>query len=126
GLFAVAPGQINFQIPPGTAEGMATVTLNRGGQTVAAGSLRVAAVAPGLFTAGSTGRGAPAGLLLKVEASGSRTFSNLFLLDSKNRFLPQPFDPSEVGSQFYLILFGTGIRAARSGVSAIIGTTPLA
>src|SRR5262245_60373849 len=118
GLFAVAPGQINFLIPPGTAEGSATITLNNAGQVVASSAVRVARVAPGLFTADSTGRGAPAGLLLKVAADGAQTFSNLFTLDSKNRVLPQPFDSGEAGAQFFLILFGTGLRGNRGGLSA--------
>ncbi|MGH9935844.1 MAG: Kelch repeat-containing protein [Blastocatellia bacterium] len=125
GLFAVAPGQINFQIPPGTADGMATVALSRDGQVAASGSARVGTVAPGIYTANATGRGAPAGLLLKVDTDGSRTFTSLFLLDSGNRSLPQPFDPSEAGAQLYLVLFGTGIRGNRNGVSATIGSLPL-
>jgi uncharacterized protein (TIGR03437 family) len=125
GLFAVAQGQINLLIPPGTAEGLATITLNNAGQAVASGAVRVAAVAPGLFTADSTGRGAPAGLLLKVAANGAQTFSSLFALDSKNRVFPLPFDSSEMGTQFFLILFGTGLRGNRGGLSATISSLPL-
>lgn len=123
GLFAVAPGQINFLIPLGTAEGTATISLMSGETQVAAGSLRITTIVPGLFTANASGRGAPAGSLLKIAADGSRTESYLVQLDSKNRSLAQPFDAGEAGSQFYLILFGTGLRNTRGMVSAGIGTT---
>ncbi len=123
GLFAVAQGQINFQIPPGTAEGQAAISLINSGNQVAAGTLRVVTVAPGLFTFNATRRGAPAGNLLKIAADGSQTYSSLALLDSKNRWLPQPFDAGEAGAQFYLVLFGTGLRNTRGAVTATIGTT---
>jgi uncharacterized protein (TIGR03437 family) len=124
-VLAVAAGQINFLVPAGTAIGTATVTLSRDGQVVASGAVPVAAIAPGIYTANASGRGAPAGLLLKVDAAGNRSFSNLFLADSKGRFMANPFDPSVAGSQFYLVLFGTGWRGHRGGVSATIGSVAL-
>jgi uncharacterized protein (TIGR03437 family) len=48
GLYYVAPGQINLQIPDSIAPGPATVTINNNGQT-ASTALTLAAAAPGIF-----------------------------------------------------------------------------
>jgi uncharacterized protein (TIGR03437 family) len=125
GLFAVAQGQINFLIPGETLQGAATVALIKDSLPVASGQIVVSRASPGLFSADSTGRGAPAGLLLKLSAGGAQSYSSLFLFDSKNRALPQPFDLNEAGAQFYLILFGTGIRGHRGGSSATVGSVPV-
>ncbi|MDQ3009364.1 MAG: pre-peptidase C-terminal domain-containing protein, partial [Acidobacteriota bacterium] len=54
-LFFVAPTQINFQIPPGTATGTANVTITGGDGTVSGGNVAITNVAPGLFTADASG-----------------------------------------------------------------------
>ena len=64
GLFFVAPGQINFQIPPGTAAGAAQVTVLVNSNTVAAGAVTIAGVAPGLFSANASGTGVAAAVIL--------------------------------------------------------------
>jgi len=56
-LYFVIPAQINYVLPAGTPAGTATVTVLRGGQQAATGSLQVAVVAPGVFTANMDGRG---------------------------------------------------------------------
>ena len=54
GLFFVSPGQINYLLPAGLAEGVARVTITANGKT-SVGLIDVAPVAPGLFTANSDG-----------------------------------------------------------------------
>jgi uncharacterized protein (TIGR03437 family) len=125
GLFAVAAGQINFQLPAGLPEGGTSVTLHNAGQPIVTAIVLCAANAPGLFSANADGHGAPAGILLSVAADGTQSLSNLFFPDSKNRFLPQPFDVNEPGAQFYLILFGTGLRGPRTQLRATVGTLPV-
>lgn len=114
GLYSVARGQISFLVPAGTAMGTATATVRRGAEIVAAAGVRIAAVSPGIFTANGAGTGAPAGLLLTVSGSGERRLDNLFhVLAGDNQFQAKPFDAAT--SENYLMLFGTGIRAAGTG-----------
>src|SRR5262249_23111121 len=74
GLFFVSPGQINFQIPPGTAPGHALLTVIRDDETVAAASQNIKMVSPGLFSANSSGAGPMIGAALRVKADGSQSF----------------------------------------------------
>ncbi len=119
GLFAIAPGQVNFLTPAGLAPGSVTVTLRSGDRAVAAGTARVAAVSPGTFSANANGRGAPAGLAQMV-GGGSSSVSELFQDSGRGLYLPRPI-PAVEGAQQYLILFGTGIRGWRTAVTAAVG-----
>lgn len=113
--FAAAMGQINFVLPAALPLGETLLTLRRNEQTIGQTTVRLNAVAPALFTADASGKGAPAGLLLRVNRDGSRTTSFLFA-DPVSR--PAPFDPT---GETYLLLFGTGMRGRRGEVSATIG-----
>jgi uncharacterized protein (TIGR03437 family) len=104
-LFFVAPGQINLQVPAGTAIGSATVSVSSG----AAGSLEITRTAPGLFTANASGQGVPAALALRVRANGAQSFEPVAQFDGA-RFVPVPIDLGPPGEQVFLALFGTGIR----------------
>ena len=59
-LFYVSPQQVNYQIPPGTSPGTATITIISGDSTVSTGEALVRAVAPGLFAANADGQGVAA------------------------------------------------------------------
>src|SRR5581483_4630021 len=48
-LFFVAPGQINYLLPQGTAPGTATVTVTAGDGTLSLGTINVLNVAPAFF-----------------------------------------------------------------------------
>ena len=52
---AIAAGQASFVLPAGAADGAATIALRRGGETVATAIVRIGRVAPGIFTANSSG-----------------------------------------------------------------------
>lgn len=123
-LFYVSPGQINYLIPPATATGMATVTIINGSETVAQGTVPIAAVVPGLFTANSNGQGVPAAEALRVKADGTRTSELVAEFDAgQNRFVARPIDLGPETDQVFLILYGTGIRfvGTLSEVTASIG-----
>jgi uncharacterized protein (TIGR03437 family) len=123
-LFFVSPAQANYQMPPGTAPGMATVTItNRYGE-VSAGTVQIARVAPGLFAANANGQGVAAALALRLKADGSQQFEPVSRFDAaQNRFVPTPIDLGPATDQVFLILFGTGTRFRSSlpAVSARIG-----
>jgi uncharacterized protein (TIGR03437 family) len=115
-LFFVSAGQINYLIPAGTSNGQATVTVTSSSNTVASGTINVAATAPGLFTANANGQGVPAAVVLRVR-NGVQTFETLAQL-SAGQFIPVPIDLGPEGDQVILLLFGTGIRG-RSALSAV-------
>jgi uncharacterized protein (TIGR03437 family) len=108
-LFFVSPNQINYQIPAATAEGIAVVTITNSLGEVTSGILRIARVAPGLFTAEASGKGWAAAEVVTVAGDGSQTVSPVARFDqSQNKILPVPIDVS--AHLTVLVLYGTGIR----------------
>jgi len=119
-LFFVSPSQINYQIPPSTAQGPAIVTISSG----AVGIVEIANVSPGLFSADSSGTGLAAALALRVKSDGAQIYEPVARYDATlNRFVAVPIDLSNPAEQVFLILFGTGMRnrTALSNVTAKIG-----
>jgi uncharacterized protein (TIGR03437 family) len=117
-LFFVSPGQLNFQIPPGTATGVASLTLATSTGSIATGTVPVAEVAPSLFTATATGQGLAAALALRVR-NGQQSFEPIARYDAaQNRVVAVPLDLGPETDQVFLILYGTGLRY-RSGVSGV-------
>ncbi|MGH9841200.1 MAG: BACON domain-containing protein, partial [Blastocatellia bacterium] len=113
-LFFVAPAQINYQIPVDTAAGEATVTITSGNAQVSTGMLNIAAVAPGLFSAASSGQGVAAAIVLRVKAGGAQSYEPVARYDAaQNRFVALPIDLGGEGDQVFLILYGTGFRHRR-------------
>ncbi|MGH9769660.1 MAG: SBBP repeat-containing protein, partial [Blastocatellia bacterium] len=113
-LFFISPNQINYQIPPGTAPGAATVTVTSGDGTVSNGDVTITSVVPGLFfIATASGQPLAAANALRVRADGSQVFESVVRFDTaSNSFVPIPIDFGPQGDQVFLILFGTGIRNA--------------
>jgi uncharacterized protein (TIGR03437 family) len=123
-LFFVAPLQVNYQVPPGTASGPATIIVTSGDGIISIGAAQVATVAPSLFSANSNGKDAAAGFALRVRADGSRENAPIARFDSaQNRFVTTPIDLGPSTDQVFLVLFGTGFRfrSSLAGVTATIG-----
>jgi uncharacterized protein (TIGR03437 family) len=118
-LFFISPNQINYLIPPEAASGAASVIVTKDGVGVSGGSLQIAPVAPGLFTANSSGRGLPTALALYVKPDGSQRYAPVAQYDAgRNAFVATPIDACASGEDAYLILFGTGLRR-RSSLGAV-------
>jgi uncharacterized protein (TIGR03437 family) len=116
-LFFVSPNQINYLIPAGTADGIASVTITNGAGEVTSGLLSIGNVAPGLFTAEASGQGFAAADVVYVAADGSQTLSSVTRFDAaQNKRVGLPIDLSYEAA--VLVLYGTGIRQ-RSDVSAV-------
>jgi uncharacterized protein (TIGR03437 family) len=119
-LFFVSPGQINFLIPAGTASGRATLTLVNG-SVRATGEVTVAAIAPGIFTADSSGNGMAAALALRVRRNQTLSYEFLVRVAATTGQLEAiPVDLGPEGEEVYLILFGTGWRN-RTGITLTLG-----
>jgi uncharacterized protein (TIGR03437 family) len=123
-LFFVSPTQINYLMPSGVANGVATVTVISDGNTVAGGIAEIAKVVPGVFTANATGEGLVSGVALRVGANGAPSFEPILTYDqAAQRFVATPIDLGAATEQVYLIFFGTGLRnrSALTAVSAQVG-----
>ena len=122
-VFSVAEGQISFIMPAGVPAGEAAITVRTQDGVVAAATARIAPVAPGIFTANSSGTGAPAGQLLEINADGSRSAFDLFQAAPGGIYLPRPFfmNPGEL----FIILYGTGIRGRSGSVTATLAGRPV-
>jgi uncharacterized protein (TIGR03437 family) len=121
-LFFVSPRQVNYQIPPGTAAGAASMTITSGNGAASTGFALINNVAPSLFTANGNGRGVPAALALRVKADGSQNYETIAQFDVVElEFVTHPIDLGPEGEQVYLVLFGTGIRH-RNSLSSVIAT----
>jgi uncharacterized protein (TIGR03437 family) len=114
-LFFVAPSQINYQVPPGTAEGNATVAVTINNNLVGAGTMKVAKVAPGLFSASATGTGIAAAVVLRIH-NGVQTFESV---------TATPIDLGPDGDTVYLLIYGVGMRGRSSAgnISVDLGGT---
>jgi uncharacterized protein (TIGR03437 family) len=131
-LFSVSPHQVKYMIPEGTAAGMAIVTLISGTGEVSTGSIQIAQVAPGLFSANDNGKGVAAAVVVRVMANGKRRVEPVARFDYvQNKFIAIPIDfgpdMGRASDQIFLSLFGTGIRfrSSLAAVSANVGGVSL-
>jgi uncharacterized protein (TIGR03437 family) len=123
-LFFVSPSQINYLLPAGTANGLATMTVNAGDGSLLIGTVAVNSVAPAFFAANSDGQGVAAAVALRVKANGEQTFEPIARFDSAtNRYVSVPIDLGPEGEQVFLVLFGSGLRnrTTQAAVTARIG-----
>jgi uncharacterized protein (TIGR03437 family) len=127
-LFFVAPTQVNYLMPPGLAEGAATVTITNGLGVAVESLTEISAVAPGLFAANASGEGAAAALVLRIRADGEQVYEPVARYDAPTQsFVLLPINLSDDSEQVYLVLFGTGIRRreALEDVRLKLGETEL-
>jgi uncharacterized protein (TIGR03437 family) len=125
-LFFVSPDQANLLIPAGTAVGTANVTVTNSQGATNTGTISIAAVAPGLFTANANGTGVAAAVALRVRADGSQSFEPVSRFDAAtNSFVSVPISMGPATDQVFLLLYGTGVRnrSALTAVTATIGGT---
>ena len=63
-MFYAGPGQVNYYVPSNAQPGPATVTVTSGDGHQSVGTVLVAPVAPGLFTANASGQGAASAIAI--------------------------------------------------------------
>jgi uncharacterized protein (TIGR03437 family) len=128
-LFFVSPSQVNFLVPPQVNAsnphfGLVRFQVIRNSSVVAQGILNLDRVAPGLFAANANGAGVAAALALRVRADGSQSLEPVAQFDAtQQRFVPRALETGTADEQFFLILFGTGLRGhtGLSNVQARLG-----
>ena len=116
-LFYVSPGQINFEIPDGTAQGAATVTIASTGGASQTAAIQIGAISPGLFELNSSGL--VAAWVLPVVAGVAQNLEAVYQLSSQ-AVIPLPLSLGPSNEQVYIELYGTGIRNAKN-VSGTVG-----
>jgi uncharacterized protein (TIGR03437 family) len=109
-LFFVSPTQVNFQIPPGTPTGKATITITNAQTISVSATVWIENAAPGLFSANASGQGLAAAVALRVKSGGEQIFEPVVRQDEFGQLFPVPIDLGPETDQVFLILFGTGIR----------------
>jgi uncharacterized protein (TIGR03437 family) len=103
GLFFVAPAQINFLIPPNTADNAnVAVTVTNSDNSTRTGTFTVVRGAPGIFSARATGQGAAAA----VTTFDGAVYQAVANPDGTERDV----DPGTRQRPNVLVLYGTGIR----------------
>jgi uncharacterized protein (TIGR03437 family) len=129
-LFFVSPTQVNYLVPAGMVSDAASIVISCADGSVATETLRIAQVAPGLFSANASGEGVAAAVALRVKSNGAQIYEPVAQFDTaQNKIVSLPIDlgPDLGGAtdQVFLILFGTGIRglSAMSAIRASIGGT---
>lgn len=113
GLFYVSATQINYLMPTATeVNGPANVVV-KAGSTVSSGTVMIAQVAPGVFTANATGQGVPAASVLRLKINGLLSYEPLSQYSPiLQRYSTKPIDMSSDTDRVFLVLFLTGIRQA--------------
>jgi len=125
-LFYVSHGQVNYLVPTGTATGPATITVTSRDGTVSTGTVNIATIAPGLFSANANGQGVAAALGVRASSDGTQSQVIVFQCSAAAGCMPTPIDLGAETDQVVLLLFGTGIRGRSSlaNVTCTIGDVP--
>lgn len=114
-LFFVSPSQVNYLIPAGLADGIASVTITNRADVVSRGSLLLNAAAPSLFSADASGKGWAAAEVVRVLSNGQQIGEPTVRYDpGENKFVAVPIDlgpeRGKDSDRVFLTLYGTGIR----------------
>jgi uncharacterized protein (TIGR03437 family) len=117
-VFYASPSQINFQIPPDTATGPATITVVSPDGNSAAASAPIASVSPGIFQLNSTALAAA--YVVRVMADQSSQIDAVYKVDASNNVTPWPLSVDPADGAVYLAVFGTGFHNAHN-VAATVG-----
>jgi uncharacterized protein (TIGR03437 family) len=117
-LLLASPGQVNAYIPPGVVAGPASIAIRAGDGAASTSPVTIAAVAPGIFTAGASN--VANGLAVKRGADGTQTV--VYTAQCAATCSAAPLDLGAAGDTAALVLFGTGIRGADpASVTATVG-----
>src|SRR5262245_43290721 len=123
-LFFAGPDQVNYLMPTGTATGAATVTVIASDGKTSSEIVLVAPTSPSFFSANANGFGVAAGYLLRVKAqTGEQSIEPIARFDAASgRFVSVPIVRAS-GDQYFLVLFGTGIRPSGGGGGSTVTAT---
>jgi uncharacterized protein (TIGR03437 family) len=115
-MYFVAPGQVNYYVPDQAQLGPASITITSGDGTVTTGTVMVAPVMPGLFTANTSGTGPVSAIAICAgvcagwpnQQADGQAYQDTFTCSAAS-CAPVPLTMAP-GDTVVLELFGTGIR----------------
>ena len=113
-LLYVSSGQASFLIPGNVASGTASVKVTRGGATALTGTLTVAAVSPGLYSANGNGAGVAAATYVRSSAPGSGGLVFACQANSAFSCRATPISLGAAGDTVYVTLYASGVRGAQN------------
>jgi uncharacterized protein (TIGR03437 family) len=116
-LYYVSPLQVNYEIPPGIANGAATVTLKTDGGTTQTETIQIAKLSPGLFALNTSGL--VAAWVLPIVNGVQQSLQPVYQVSGSD-VVSLPINVADPSTQTYLELYGTGIRSAAS-VTVTVG-----
>lgn len=107
----VSPPQVNFFLPPGVANGDATVTYtNSISGAIGHSYVTIGNVNPGLFSVDATGTGIAYALALRKRPGSLDVYEPTSTRGANNEVIPIPIDLGPETDTIILVLFGTGWR----------------
>jgi uncharacterized protein (TIGR03437 family) len=119
-LFYVSPAQVDFEIPGSAAPGPATVTIRSQSGAAQSAAIEIGSVSPGLFQLSTTGL--VAAWALPIVSGVQQNLVPVYQLDTAQNVVPLPLDLGSGTQQYYLELYGTGIRNAKTVTVSAGGT----
>jgi uncharacterized protein (TIGR03437 family) len=118
-LIYVSPGQINFEVPDGTAQGPATFAVSNPTATqMFTGSVQP--IAPALFSMNGNGTGVAAAIAIAVQASNPRLQSQVPVFQCSNSGCVSVPIALGVDTPVYVSFYGTGIRNASAPANVAV------
>jgi uncharacterized protein (TIGR03437 family) len=118
-VFYTSPSQIDFQIPPGTPPGPATIKVVSPDGNSASANAAIASVSPGIFQMNATDLAAA--YVVRVMADQSQKIGAVYQVDASNNVTPLPLSVAPANGAVYLAVFGTGFHNAHN-IAATVGS----
>lgn len=103
-----AAGQLSFVVPAGAANGLATVSIQRNGATLASATTNILRPAPSLFSANASSYGVAAATAFLAKADGTRVPVPVFNCRAGAGCTTTPMSLGSPEDQLILTLYGTG------------------
>ena len=122
-LYFAAPGQVNFQVNPGTAAGAAAVTITSASGATSVATMQIVPTSPGIISANASGAGVAAATAVRFEADGVTQTPVPVFQCGNSGCTAVPMDVST--GTVYVTFYGTGVRGRSSlaNVSCTVGST---
>jgi uncharacterized protein (TIGR03437 family) len=113
-ILSVSANQVVFLVPSTVAPGTAQVIITNGTTTQTSNNIEITNLAPALLTL--NGSGLAAAYVVQVDPSGTQTAQAIYSTNSDGAIVPAPIT---VTSNTWLVMFGTGIATAGTGITKV-------
>ena len=109
-LLYVSTSQVNYAMPADAVAGRAEVVITSGSGAVSSGTVEIASVAPGMFSANADGIDTAAAYVSQVRGGVVVATFDVARFDTQlGRYVALPINMSAINDDLILSIFGTGI-----------------